>query len=70
MARKAKTKVKAQAKANVGSREPWTKEHLRELKAHSKSKTPVVDIAKTMGRTPGALRQKAMALGLKLGHNR
>jgi len=70
MARKAKTKVKAQAKANVGSREPWTKEHLRELKAHSKSKTPVLDIAKTMGRTPGALRQKAMALGLKLGHRR
>jgi hypothetical protein len=52
------------------ARQPWTKEHLRELKAHSKTKTPVVDIAKTMDRTPGALRQKAMALGLKLGHNR
>jgi len=52
------------------ARQPWTKEHLRELKSHSKSKMPVVDIAKTMDRTPGALRQKAMALGLKLGHKR
>ena len=57
-------------KAKRAARQPWTKEHVRELKTHSKSKTPVVDIAKTMGRTPGALRQKAMALGLKLGHRR
>jgi len=70
MAKKAKTKVKTQAKAKVDGREPWTKEHLRELKTQSKSKTPVVDIAKMMGRTPGALPQKAMALGIKLGHRR
>jgi hypothetical protein len=70
MAKKAKTKVKTQVKAKVEGREPWTKEHVRELKAQSKSKTPVVEIAEMMGRTPLALRQKAMALGLKLGHRR
>jgi len=64
------TKVKTQLKLKVDGREPWTKEHLRELKSYSKSKTPVVDIAKTMGRTPQALRQKAMSLGIKLGHRR
>jgi hypothetical protein len=29
----------------------WTKEHVRDLKAHSKSKTPVAKISKTMKRT-------------------
>jgi hypothetical protein len=36
-----------------------TKEDLRELKAHSRSKTPVPKISKLMKRTIGALRQKA-----------
>ena len=48
----------------------WSKGHLSELKKHSKSKTPVEAIAKTMGRTAGALRQKAYALGIPLGHRR
>ena len=51
-------------------RQPWTKEQLRELKMHSRAKTPVAKIAKTMKRTVGALRQKAFQLGLSLGHQR
>ena len=48
----------------------WTKAHVNELKAHSRSKTPVAKISKAMKRTAGALRQKAYALGLSLGHRR
>ena len=53
-----------------GTREPWTKQDLAELKKHSKSKTAVSKIAKAMGRSEGALRQKAYALELALGHRR
>jgi hypothetical protein len=42
----------------------------RELKAHSKSKTPVIKISKQMKRTVGALRQQASKLGVSLGHQR
>ena len=48
----------------------WTKEHVRELKNHSKVKTPVRKIAKAMKRTEGAVRQKGSALGVPLGHQR
>jgi hypothetical protein len=40
------------------------------LKAHSKARTPVVKIAKMTKRTEGALRQKAIVLGIGLGHQR
>ena len=53
-----------------GTREAWSKQDLAELKKHSKSKTPVAKIAKSMGRSEGALRQKAYALELALGHRR
>ena len=46
----------------------WTAQDERELKKHSKSKTPVKAISKTMKRTPGALRQKARHLGISIGH--
>ena len=52
------------------TREAWTKQDLAELKKHSKGKAPVAKIAKTMGRSEGALRQKAYALDLALGHRR
>jgi hypothetical protein len=39
-------------------------------KAHSKARTPVVQIAKAMKRTEGALRRKAGILGIGLGHDR
>jgi hypothetical protein len=49
---------------------PWTKEELRELKAHSKAKTAVAEVAKAMKRTEGAVRQKAKTIGIGLGHRR
>jgi hypothetical protein len=48
-------------------RREWTKEDVRELKAHSRSKTPVAKISKLMKRTIGA---KKLALGISLGHRR
>ena len=51
-------------------RHAWTKQHEQELRAHSRSKTPVARISKLTKRTPGALRQKALELGLPLGHRR
>ncbi|MGO9846432.1 MAG: hypothetical protein ACLPKT_07500 [Methylocella sp.] len=51
-------------------RSPWTKEDVRDLKAHSKARTPVVKIAKAMKRTEGAIRQKALVIGIGIGHRR
>ena len=48
----------------------YTKADVKELRAHSKSKTPVVKIAKLTKRSVGSLRQKAIRLGIKLGHRR
>jgi hypothetical protein len=48
----------------------WTKENVRELKAHSRSKTPVAEISKLTKRTVGALRQKAREMGIRIGHRR
>jgi hypothetical protein len=53
-----------------GKRREWTKENIRELKAHSRSKTPVAEISKLTKRTVGALRQKALHMGMSLGHRR
>jgi hypothetical protein len=58
------------AKTTRRKRKQWTKEDLRTLKAHSKTKTPVVKISKQMKRTVGALRQQAIRLGIGLGHQR
>ena len=52
------------------TRRLWSKEDMRELKAHSKAKSPVDKIAKKMKRTTGALRQQAFKMGLGLGHQR
>jgi hypothetical protein len=51
-------------------RRPWKKQDVRELKEHSRSKSPVKKVARALKRTPGALRQKALTLGLPLGHRR
>jgi hypothetical protein len=58
------------AKAKKRVRREWTKSDIEELKAHSKKRTPVPKIAKATKRTTGALRQKALALGIGLGHRR
>jgi len=63
MAKQAKRKTR-------GKRVEWTKAHERELKDHSRKKTPVKAVAKAMKRTEGALRQKAYAMGVSLGHRR
>jgi len=51
-------------------RRAWTNQHVQELKAHSRAKTPVAKISKLTKRTPHALRMKASQLGLPLGHQR
>ena len=51
-------------------RKPWTREDLRQLKVHSKKKTPAVEVAKAMKRTEAAVRQKANTIGVGLGHRR
>ena len=52
------------------TRREWTKEDVREIKGHSRARTPVAKMSKLMKRTVGALRQKALHLGLSLGHRR
>jgi hypothetical protein len=59
----------AKAKKIVMRRE-YTNADVRELRAHSKAKTPVAKIAKLTKRTEGSLRQKAIELGIRLGHRR
>jgi hypothetical protein len=58
------------AKKKKAIRREWTPAELRALKKHSKDRTPVAKIAKEMKRTEGALRQKAIVLGIGLGHQR
>jgi hypothetical protein len=51
-------------------RREYTKADVKELRAHSKAKTPLVKIMKLTKRTEGSLRQKALKLGIRLGHRR
>jgi hypothetical protein len=61
---------KAKAARKTGKRREWTKADLKELKDHSKARTPVDKISKLTKRTVGSLRQKALILGIGLGHRR
>jgi hypothetical protein len=65
MAKKATAKKTTRAK-----RKAWTKEDVSSLKTHSRQKTPVVQIARGLKRSAGAIRQKALSLGLPIGHRR
>jgi hypothetical protein len=47
-------------------RRAWSKEDVRELKSLAKAKTPAAKIARRFKRTEGALRQKALHLGISL----
>ena len=58
------------AKKKVAVRREYTKAEVKELRAHSKARTPVAEIAKLTKRSIGSLRQKALALGIGLGHQR
>lgn len=69
MARKAAAKARKKVDGRKNAK-PWTSSDKKELRRHSKSKTPVAAISKTMKRTVAALRQQALKLGLPLGHRR
>ena len=61
MAKKAKRKI---------VRREYTKADVKELRTHSKARTPLAKIMKLTKRTEGSLRQKALTLGIGLGHQR
>jgi hypothetical protein len=61
--------VTKKAKKKIVRRE-YSKADVKELRAHSKAKTPIDKIAKLTKRTVGSLRQKALRLGIGLGHQR
>jgi hypothetical protein len=61
--------VARKAKKAIVRRE-YTEADVKELRAHSKAKTPVAKIAKLTKRSEGTLRQKAQKLGISLGHRR
>jgi len=58
--------VPKKAKKKTVVRREYTKADVKELRAHSKAKTPVVKIAKLTKRSVGSLRQKALKLGIRL----
>ena len=60
----------AVAKKRRAIRRDWTRDDVKELKKHSKNKTPVKAISRTLRRTPAAVRQKACLLGIPVGHRR
>jgi hypothetical protein len=49
-------------KARRGKLVRWTKAHDKELRGHSRGKTPVVKVARAMKRSAGALRQRAASV--------
>jgi hypothetical protein len=63
-------KTKKTTKTKKIVRREYTKADAKELRAHSKAKTPVAKIAKLTKRTEASLRQKAVKLGIGLGHQR
>jgi hypothetical protein len=70
VAKKTTKATKTRAAKATRKRREWSKADLKELRDHSKARTPVVKIAKLTKRSVGALRQKALHLGLGLGHRR
>jgi hypothetical protein len=57
-------------KRRTAARKPYTASDVKLLKQHSRARTPVSKIAKQMKRSVGSLRQKALKLGIGLGHQR
>jgi len=60
----------AKARTNRVRSRPYTGADIKLLKQQSKARTPVAKIARLMKRTEGSLRQKALRLGIGLGHQR
>lgn len=69
MAKRSKKSAKKAAQKKI-VRRPFTKDDIKVLRAHSKARTPVARIVRQMKRTEGSLRQKALKLGIGLGHQR
>ena len=55
------------AKKKENHRRVWTKSDLRDLKRHSRNRTPMDKVVKEMQRTVGTLRWKASQMGFGLG---
>ena len=51
-------------------RRPWTKADVTALKKHSQKKTAVAQVSRSMKRSQGAIRQKALSLNMSMGHRR
>jgi hypothetical protein len=60
----------AKAVKKKRTRKPYSAADIKLLKQHSRARTPVAKIVKQMKRSEGSLRQKALALGIGLGHQR
>ena len=60
--------AKKTKKKNV--RRKYSVSDIKSLKMHAKARTPVSKLAKLMKRSEGSLRQKALKLGIGLGHQR
>jgi len=60
----------AKARAKKPARKPYTASDVKLLRQHSRARTPVSRIARLMKRSEGSLRQKALKLGVGLGHQR
>ena len=58
---------KAKAAKTIAKRREWTKADLKELKHHSKARTPVVKIAKLTKRSVGALLTEGIVSRDRLG---
>jgi hypothetical protein len=67
---KREIEVAKKAAKKKATRKEYTASDVKLLKMHSKAKTPVAKLSKTMKRSEGSLRQKALKLGLGLGHQR
>jgi hypothetical protein len=48
----------------------YTASDVKMLRMHSKARTPVSKLTKLLKRSEGSLRQKALKLGIGLGHQR
>jgi hypothetical protein len=57
-------------KARKRAYKVWTPADVKELKKHSREKTPVSKIARVMKRTEPTVRKKAYQLGFSVGHQR
>ena len=58
------------AKRRRTKRAAWTRAQVAELRRYSKDKLRVKKVSRLMKRSVGSLRQKARALGIRLGHRR